>query len=320
MKALRVVMAVLISVAMMYLARTNSRGQPEHIVHSDGAYTFEMTTVPKVTEDQTGRVTVRVSGPMDDKRVFFRTSQPSGLMPDRMRDFAAIEMRPVSDRPGEFYVDVTAGERGGRFHYYFEVVDAAGVRQAGFAAKNGEPFFLRFIGEVPVPVLVGHIFFIFASGFCITLATAHALQVVGGQDALGSMARCLFFALVFCFIGGYPLGWSMNHSAFNGFWEGVPFGTDATDNKIQLLFVYLLFTVLATLGSLSRGRFGRDLFAPRALGWVGLGSFGVMLFIYLIPHSIQFSARFTYAFCYTWIGVVAASYVLGLLRIRATRS
>jgi ABC-type Fe3+-siderophore transport system permease subunit len=125
---------------------------------------------------------------------------------------------------------------------------------------------------------------------------------------------------VFCFIGGYPLGMPMNYYAFDGLWEGVPFGTDATDNKTQLLFVYLLFASLATLGSFSRGRWGRDLFAPRTLGWIGLGSFGVMLFIYLIPHSIQFSARFTYAFCYTWIGVVAALYVLGVLRNRAVHA
>ena len=108
----------------------------------------------------------------------------------------------------------------------------------------------------------------------------------------------------------------MNYYAFNGSWEGVPFGTDATDNKTQLLFVYLLFATLATFGSFSKGRFGRDLFAPRTLGWIGLSTTAVMLFIYLIPHSIQFSPRFTYAFCYTWIAVVVALYLLGRLKSR----
>ena len=320
MKALRIVMAVLISLAMLYIARSNSRGQPEQIAHTDGAYTFEMTTVPKVTENQSDRVTVLVSGPLEGKRVVFRTSQPDNLTPDRMYDFAAVEMLPTPDRPGEFYVDVTAGKRGGRFHYYFELVDAAGTRQAAFTGENGAPFFLRYIGEVPKPVLLGHIFFIFATVFCIGLATVHAMGVIRGGNGLGSMARCLFWAAVFCFIGGYPLGIPMNYYAFNGLWEGVPFGTDATDNKTQLLLIYLLFAALASLGSFSQGRFGRDLFAPRTLGWIGMGAFGVMLFIYLIPHSIQFSARFTYAFCYTWTAVVVALYVWGLLRSRATRT
>jgi hypothetical protein len=319
LKVHRIILAAIITLAMLYLAHTNSRGQPEHVAHTDGAYTFEMTTVPKVIENQSDRVTVQISGPLEGKRIIFRTSQPDNLTPDRMHDFAAVEMHAVSDRPGEFYVDVTAGERGGRFYYFFEVVDADDTRQAGFAAENGAPFFLRYIGDVPKPVLLGHIFFIFATVFCIALATLHAIGVIRGGDNLQPMARYLFWAAVFCFIGCYPLGWPMNYYAFNGLWEGVPFGTDATDNKTQLLFVYLLFAALATLGSLSRGRFGRDLFAPRTLGWIGLGAFGVMLFIYLIPHSIQFSARFTYAFCYTWIAVVAALYVLGRLRSRATR-
>jgi hypothetical protein len=320
MKVVRIILAAIITLAMLYVAHSNSRGQPEQIAHSDGAYTFEMTTVPKVTENQSGQVTVHVSGPLEGKRVMFRTSQPDNLTTDRMHDFAAVEMLPTPDRPGQFYVDVTAGDRGGRFHYFIEIVDAEGVRRAGFAAENGAPFFLRYIGDVPKPVLLGHIFFIFATVFCIGLATVHAIGVIRGGDGLGPMARCLFWAAVFCFIGGYPLGWPMNYYAFNGLWEGVPFGTDATDNKTQLLFVYLLFASLTTLGSFSQGRFGRDLFAPRTLGWIGMGAFGVMLFIYLIPHSIQFSARFTYVFCYTWTAVVAALYVLGLLRSRTTRA
>jgi ABC-type Fe3+-siderophore transport system permease subunit len=108
----------------------------------------------------------------------------------------------------------------------------------------------------------------------------------------------------------------MNWYAFGGTWEGVPFGTDATDNKTQLLFVYLIFAMLATWGSF-RGS-GRDLFAPKTLGVIGLGTFAVMLFTYLIPHSIQFEATFTYAFCYTWTAIVAALYLLGRLRTKTT--
>ena len=320
MKTLRIVLAALISLAMLYIARTNSRGQPMQISHTDGAYTFEMTTVPKITENQSGRVTVKVSGPMDGGRIIFRTSQPDNLAPERMSDFAAAEMSSTPDQPGEYFVEVTAGKRGGRFHYYFEVIGAVRTRQAVFADGDGKPFSLRYIGIVPRPVLVGHIFFIFATVFCISLVAVHAIGVIRGGGSLEPMAKGLFWATVFCFIGGYPLGMPMNYYAFDGLWEGVPFGTDATDNKTQLLFVYLLFAALATLGSFSRNRLGRDLFAPLALGWIGLGSFGVMLFIYLIPHSIQFSARFTYAFCYTWIGVVAALYVLGRLRRRAVHA
>lgn len=316
MKIIRIVVAVLISLGMLHIARSNSRGQPEHLTHVDGPYSFDMTTVPKVVEQKSDTVRITVTGPMAGKRVLFRTSQPRQLAPAMMADFDAIEMQPVSGKSDEYFVVVTAGARGGRFHYYFEVADTSGPALAHFAAADGSPFFLRYIGDVPKPVLLGHIFFIFATVFCVAMATVHSWRLIRGGNEVRPMAVFLFSAVVFCFIGGYPLGIPMNYFAFNGYWEGVPFGTDATDNKTQLLLIYLLFASLSTLGSFSRGRFGRDLFAPRTLGWIGLGSFAVMLFIYLIPHSVQFTPKFTYTFCYTWTGIVAALIVLGWLRSR----
>ncbi|RME30701.1 MAG: hypothetical protein D6800_01625, partial [Candidatus Zixiibacteriota bacterium] len=102
----------------------------------------------------------------------------------------------------------------------------------------------------------------------------------------------------------------MNYFAFGGYWEGVPFGHDATDNKTQLLFLYLLFATLSGLGTLSRGRWGRDIVSPKTLAGIAVGSFAVMLFIYLIPHSIQFTPAFTYAFCYSWIGLLVIWYLI----------
>ena len=158
--------------------------------------------------------------------------------------------------------------------------------------------------------------FIFATVFFVALAAVEGIGVIRGGD-VRPMSIYLFGAVFACFMGGYPLGIPMNYFAFNGGWEGVPFGTDATDNKTQLLLIYLLFAALTTLGSFSRGRFGRDLFAPITRGWIGLSTFAVMMFIYLIPHSIQFSAGFTEMFCYSWIAVVVILYVLGLTRSRA---
>jgi ABC-type Fe3+-siderophore transport system permease subunit len=186
-------------------------------------------------------------------------------------------------------------------------------------AEDGAPFFLRYIGEVPMFILLSHILFIFATVFFVAMATVHAFRVIGCGEGLAPMAKYLFWAMVCCFMGGYPFGIPMNWYAFGGTWEGVPFGTDATDNKTQLLFVYLVFASLATLGSLTGGKIGRDLFAPKTLGVIGVGSFAVMLFIYLVPHSIQFEPGFTYAFCYTWTGIVAALYVLGLLKSKGSR-
>jgi hypothetical protein len=105
----------------------------------------------------------------------------------------------------------------------------------------------------------------------------------------------------------------MNYYAFNVVWEGVPFGTDATDNKTQLLFLYLAMVWLVSLGSLTKGKW-RDLYPPKVLGWFGVVAFVLLFAIYLIPHSIQFSAALTYSVCYSFIGVVALIYLIGLLK------
>jgi ABC-type Fe3+-siderophore transport system permease subunit len=157
---------------------------------------------------------------------------------------------------------------------------------------------------------------IFATVFCVVMAFFHAVSLIRGGTNVRAMAKWYFWSVVFAFFGCYPFGMAMNWYAFGAVWEGVPFGTDATDNKTQLLFVYLLFAWLVTMGSFTKGRFGRDLFSPKTLGWIGAIGFAVVWFIYLVPHSIQFTAAFTYAFCYSWIGIILALYVAGLVQSR----
>ena len=319
MKYVRVILALIITVAMLYIAKTNSEGQPEEYSATDGNYTFHMTSVPKVLEHLPDTIKVTVTGPMIGRRLLLRTTQgvpPARLNIDSLQTYPMRLMHSYLDAPDLYLVPVIAGERGGRFHYWFEIVNLDSQPLARFTRPDGSSFFLRYIGEVPTAVLVGHILFIFATVFFVALATIHGFRVLFSGDGLRPMAWSLFWAAVCCFVGCYPLGIPMNWYAFAGLWEGVPFGTDATDNKTQLLFVYLLFASLSTLGSLTAGKFGRDLFSPKTRGVIGFGSFAVMLFIYLIPHSIQFDPTFTYGFCYTWIAIVAALYFMGRLRSR----
>lgn len=317
MKFTRIFLALILTVAMLYIARTNSRGRPELYSQTSGDYSLEMISVPKVEEFKGDRINVTIDGPAGSVHsVVLRTSQPEDSPRENLDAYAGVPMARSTINPTEYYVDVVAGAKGGRFHYYFEVIDTTGAVLATFTDEEGEPWFLRYIGAVPAWITASHIFFIFATVFCVAMAAMHSLSLFGSGTVVRPVAIYLFLATVFCFVGGYPFGIPMNWYAFGGTWEGVPFGTDATDNKTQLLQVYLIFGMLATLGSLTRGKLGRDFYSPKVTGLVGIGSFAVMLFIYLIPHSIQFSAGFTYAFCYGWTGIVALLWLTGWLRSR----
>jgi hypothetical protein len=314
MKYLKIAIAVVLTAILLVVASSGSRGRPESVSHSEGGFTFEMVTVPKITEHQSEDITISVTGiHRDSTHLWLRTTQPAGTDADDLDAYDRVEMQSGSD-PGDFFVEITAGKRGGRFYYYFEMTDANDSTLATFRQADASPFLLKYIGEVPLAILATHILFIFVTVFFVASATVSAIPLIGGGVHVRPMTRYLFWATVFCFLGGYPFGIPMNYYAFDGFWEGVPFGTDATDNKTQLLFVYLLYATLSGLGTLTGGRFGRDIYMVRTLGWVGMSSFVVMLFIYLIPHSIQFSAGLTYVFCYSWIAIVALLYLTGYMR------
>jgi hypothetical protein len=152
------------------------------------------------------------------------------------------------------------------------------------------------------------------------MAALHAIPVLRGSAHPKSMLQYLLASVVKTLIGGYPLGFAMNWYAFGCVWEGVPFGTDATDNKTQLLFVYLIFSTAIGLGSLTGGKLARDVFSSKTIGWFGFGSLIIMLLIYLIPHSIQFSKMLTYSVCYSFIGFWALIYTIGWLTSRKPTS
>lgn len=317
MKFLRIALALVITLAMLYIARTNSKGQPEHFTATDNGVTFDMISVPKATENTTARISLSVSGVTDSTTTLqFRHTETSDAPPERY-EITTMQRGGSVGGKVSFYTDVKARARGGKLYYYFELVDSSGHIPTTFR-NDGDPFLFKYIGEVPPLVLLAHLFFIFATVFCVAMATVHSFPLITGGSNTRPLAVFMFWAAVLCFLGGYPFGIPMNYYAFNGSWEGVPFGHDATDNKTQLLFIYLLFASLTALGSFTKGKLGRDLYSPRGLGWVGLSTFAVMLFIYLIPHSIQFSPGFTYAFCYSWIGVVVVIYLISLMRSRQT--
>jgi len=129
------------------------------------------------------------------------------------------------------------------------------------------PIILRFKGDVPLIILLPHIFAMF---FAMMLSTRTALEIFQEKPRFKPLA---LWTLVFLFIGGFLLGFLMNYFAFNQVWGGIPFGNDITDNKTLIAFVawgiaYFmikkdaapkLFAVLAAL---------------------------IMFIVYSIPHSV----------------------------------
>ncbi|MFH1372300.1 MAG: hypothetical protein ABII79_00670 [bacterium] len=319
MKIIRVITALVLAVGLLYLASISSEGRPRFVSHSENGFTFEMTTVPKALEDSTARITITVKGDMQpDLRLYFRPSKSTQDADTELRHYSQVPMVLEDSAAGHYYAVANAGARGGRMYYYFEIRDNTGGLRAGFRQPDGSPFVLKYIGHVPGSIIAGHVAMMLLTVVFLMMGFLYAVTVVRKNTDTRPMAVYFSLATLCAFLGCYPLGMAMNYYAFGTTWEGVPFGTDATDNKTQLLFAYLLYLVLVGIGSLTGNKLERNIYSERVLGWLGVGALPLVLFIYLIPHSIQFSPALTYAVCYSFIGLLALLYAVGLVRQQLT--
>jgi len=322
LKIIRIIAAIVLTLGLLYVARITSEGRPEYREYRENGFAFEKTTVPKAPENALATIPVTIKGPLSENvRPVLRyyRAEYGEAPPTAPNRYQTRPLSLVDSLTGLYEGQLRTAARGYRHYYWFEIRDHTGGLRAKFTDKDGTPFVLKHIGHVPDWVLIPHIVFMFATVFCIMLATVYAMRLVFGSQEVRPMARLLLWAAIFVFLGGGPFGWAMNYYAFGTIWEGVPFGTDATDNKTQLLFVYLVFMLLATRGSLKHNLVQENLYSPRALGFLGLMTLVLMLSIYLIPHSTQFSPELTRTVCYTFIAVVGLMLLIPWVSRKAKR-
>ncbi len=133
--------------------------------------------------------------------------------------------------------------------------------------SGGEPLVIRFKDPVPLLLLIIHVLIMFSG---MLFATAAGLASL---DKKKNPRRFVLWAAGLIFIGGFILGPLVQKYAFGILWSGFPFGTDLTDNKTLILFLFWIVALVA-------GRKGK----PARLAV--LAASVVTLAIYLIPHSL----------------------------------
>ena len=135
------------------------------------------------------------------------------------------------------------------------------------------PVVIRFRNDVPAGILIPHILFMFAA---MLFAVYTLLLVLAGRK----YGKWLIITTATLFIGGFVLGPLVQHVAFGPWWTGFPFGSDLTDNKTLVSFLFFLAAV-ATL----KWKYNKILVCLAVL---------VMLVIFSIPHSMR-GSEYDYA-------------------------
>ena len=159
-------------------------------------------------------------------------------------------------KDGEWQASLPVQPVGGKLQYYITV--------GGKDYSADEPILIRFRNDVPAGVLVPHILFMFAA---MLFAIYTFLLVVTRKE----YRKWLKITVGTLFIGGFILGPLVQHFAFGPWWTGFPFGTDLTDNKTLLSFLFFV-AALATL----KWKYNK---------WVVGLAILFMIAIFTIPHS-----------------------------------
>lgn len=144
----------------------------------------------------------------------------------------------------------------GKLQYYISV--------GGTDYSADEPVVIRFRNDVPAGILIPHILLMFAA----MLFAVYTFLLVITRKAYGKWLKITVGTL---FVGGFILGPLVQHVAFGPWWTGFPFGTDLTDNKTLIAFLFFV-AALATL----KWKYNR---------WMVCLAVLVMIAVFTIPHS-----------------------------------
>jgi len=182
-------------------------------------------------------------------------------------------------------------EKGQRAYYYLQVETPQGhvVTLPDAQAPGSKSFLLKFKGVVHPFVTIGHVLCMFTAVFILLVAFFYSFDILGGRRPVHQALKPILWALLFLFIGGFPLGWIMAAQTFGTPWSGFPFGWDITDNKTLLAFGYWFVLLILVYRSLFQKDSTRDLIQPKAFAWLTILGTLLTLWIYLIPHSVTLS-------------------------------
>jgi len=168
-----------------------------------------------------------------------------------------IQMKREND---SLVAEIPGQPAAGKIEYSIRI----NIEKKDYLLNEGRSVVARFKGSVPPIFLILHIIFM-VFGMMFALRTCiEALRKNGNYSWLVN------WTLAIVFIGVIILGPIVQKYAFGDYWTGFPFGFDLTDNKV-------LIAVICWIAAF---------FLKNKSKWWVVAAAGVMIIVYLIPHSV----------------------------------
>jgi len=151
----------------------------------------------------------------------------------------------------------------GKLQYYIRII--GNNTETNIPKDN--PVTIRFKGDIPLPILLLHVIFMFAA---MLVSTRAGMEIFRKEPKFKKLA---FWTIGLLTIGGMLLGPLVQNYAFGQYWTGVPFGFDLTDNKTLIAWLgWIVATVM--------------IFKSKKPKYWVIGAAVLLLVVFLIPHSV----------------------------------
>jgi len=274
--ARRIIAGIVLTLVLLVGVRQFSTREPADLAAEGPGMKIHHRTVTERVGPGQPLLTVRIEPVQRVKIVVQWVSPPSPTV-------EAGSMIRV--RPGRYEFYLPDLGKGARVRYWINAKNTEGTKLR-LPDDPSRLVTLKFKGTVSKGVLIAHVAFMFGAFFFMVMSLFGAIRILRRREGKKGTVNAARWVLLLSFIGGWPLGFILNHQMFGVLWQGYPFGYDVTDNKTQVMFVLWLMSLLLVWGSFTGTGEEKDRIGTRAFAWAILASFLVSLVLFILPHSI----------------------------------
>ena len=282
MKVSRILLALVLTLVLLFIARKLAMVQPRGLEVQSEGYNISHLNPGKAPENQALNVELKITPALSTGH----KALLSFIYGNGEAEWSMAEMALNADTADMFTAAINGQPKGVRLLYHFEIQESLGSVVASLGSEQN-PLRLRFEGSIHAHIIVPHIFFMFAGAFFALLSLFGAVQLLKNKAGVDAVAKKVAWTTLFVFIGGFPLGILLTRRSLGGLgWGGFPLGNDMTDTKTLVIFLFWLMLLILGKVSVFQKNAEKNLVKPATYGRLTLIGFILFLGLYLIPHSI----------------------------------
>ncbi len=286
MRFLKYVLAFILTLVLLVIARRISTREPELIAVKEDGVELSHTSVTQMIGPGEVKIEANLRAPESTENYVLHLNYKIGK---EESEYTSLKMKRAAGDDNLFSAFIPSQPKGKRAYYYLSLSDSQGKRILTLPEKTGllnDPLLIKFKGKVATSILGAHIWAMFGSIFFVFLVLFSSWQILKGKDSIRELSIYALFTTILSFLGGVPLGILVTNQTFGEYWGGFPVFTDITDSKTSILIFYWAIFLFLIKGSAFKKDKSLNLLKDKTLAFFGILGFLLTLMIYLIPHSL----------------------------------